>query len=749
MYWSFQENGLPVPGLPNGPSSLTPEEKERLEQQKLRDMETSLQNLQDFTDSAAASVAHYSTTELSLTPENNFVFGTDTPPTGKESPRTVQQQVPEGAVQVGWESRSGVSFYDPRSVDLQRQTDRHGNSFDRNQAHLVEPNYVPQPQVASVQPLPAVSNQVHHGEHFEPELQAQPSGNQQSETVSAIVNSNKSLDGNGSSSSTSQTVERRRNRKKRPPNYYENLEKKNNLSDTNETTSPPELAAESGGCQQINNVNDVPPPVNMIPQQNLSQNVPMQNVPPEMMAQVIHANQQQYVQMFTNYLATASMDPQLAQQQHQQQQMAIATVNALIQQGMFPMQVPPPHMLPPMMGPGQVPLQPDTRIPPPSVEGQVVDAPQKYPAPMQQPGLLPHKRNSAEREFHQDQQKPVSDRVIVNNDKPTGQMKSSHEKEYIPHNSANNILQNYGHESRVRPSPPKQVLPPNNTDCKPSPIVPQTQPHLSMAEPAYSQDVPSNAGNSEVEAQKQLHESIEKVTSEFQALQNHEGIRKLVKPDQPEVVVRTESNVVCDKENTTEDGVIHSNPNQSDQFPSLPIAAQNRTVDNIDSQQAPEVPANSSDMSEVSKGEEVKSVLHESDVHSSDAKVKDTELTDNTSVSENISGDHTLESQQIEKQTEVPSKKNGTSQPQTSPNPPAASKPAGAWGSKPAGAWADLFKNTETAAKSVVIYTDSQQAALAEETKKSAEARDVKEWTPDKPVTAAEDKAAKPLGGNF
>ena len=710
----------------------------------MRDIETSLQNLQ-FADAAAASVAHYFSTELSLTPENNFVFRADTPPTGKESPRTVQQQVPEGAVQVGWESRSGVSFYEPRSVDLQRQTDR--DSFDGNQAHLVPPSYVPQPQVASVQPLPAVTNQVHQGEHFQPDLRAQPIGNQQPGTISGVNNSNKSLDGNGSSSSTSQTVERRRNRKKRPPNYYENLEKKNNLSDANETTSPPELMAESGGCQQINNVNNVPPPINMLPQQNLSQNVPMQNASPEMVAQFMHANQQYVQQMFTNYLATAPVDPQLAQQQQQHQQMALATVSALIQQGLFPMQVPPPHMLPPMMGPGQVPLQPDTRIPPPNVEGPVVDAP---PASMQQPELLSQKRHSAEREFHQAQQRPVSDRVIVNNNKSTGQLKTFHVKEYNPHDPDNNTLQNYGHETHVRPSPPKQVLPPNNMDCKSSPIVPQTQPHLSVAEPAFPQDVPTIAGNSEVEAQKQLHESIEKVTFEFQALQNHEGIRKLIKPEQPEEVVRTESNVVCDKENPAGDGVTRSNTNQSEQFPSLPIAAQNKTIHNVDTQQAPEVPTNSSDMSEIPKGEEVKSVLHESGMHSSYTKVKDTELIDNMSGSEDISGNHPSETQQLEKQTPVvPSAKSGISQPRNSPNPPAAPKPAGAWGSKPAGAWADLFKNTETAAKSVVIYADGQQAALAEETKKGAEAGDVKERALEKPVTAAEDKAAKPLGGNF
>ena len=273
------------------------------------------------------------------------MFRADTPPTGKESPKTVPQHVPEGAVQVGWEHRSGPSLRDARSIDLQVHTRPSQNPYDGDQSQVSERYYTPQPQMVTVHSVPPVDNQAHHGEHFQMDIQTQPVGNQQAESVVAVgTGSNRPLDGNGSGNNagTSQTVEKRRNRKKRPPNYYENLEKKNN---TCGTASPPELPLDNRGGV-ISNIHDAPPPVNVISQHNFPQNVPMQNVPPEMVAQVVQANQL----MFTNYLAAASVDPQLAQQQHQQQQMALATVNALIQQGMFPMQVPPPHIMPHMTG---------------------------------------------------------------------------------------------------------------------------------------------------------------------------------------------------------------------------------------------------------------------------------------------------------------------------------------------------------------------------------------------------------------
>ena len=109
-------------------------------------------------------------------------------------------------------------------------------------------------------------------------------------------------------------------------------------------------------------------------------------------------------------------------------------------------------------------------------------------------------------EVNQDQHRPESDKAIVHDDKQTGRVG---EVQFLDSN-----IKGYATESNDRLSPPKQVLPPNNTDLKPSPIVPQLQPHLSAKEANCSREV-----TDDVEAQKQLHESIEKVTSEYQALQ--------------------------------------------------------------------------------------------------------------------------------------------------------------------------------------------------------------------------------------
>ena len=733
LYWSFQENGLPISALPNGPSSLSPEERERIEQQKLQDIASSLQNFQDFSGSSAASTIHYSCTELSLTPENNIVFRADTPPTGKETLRTGQQQVPEGAVQTGWENRPGPSLVGGSGEQSHFAAQQ--STTGEKEAH-----FVAQPQMVITQP------EIQESAQYQPDLHTQQIQNKQSETFANSENLNTPTDSNGSNANnTSQKVLERRNKKKRPPNYYE--KKENSSNDTSEINSPPELEAESGGAAQLtNNVNNVPPPVNMVPQQNLSQTVPMQNVPPEMVAQIIHANQQQYVQFFTNYLAAASVDPQFAQQQHQhQQQIAIAAVNALIQQGnlpgMFPMQVPPPHLLHHVMGqmqPGQMPLQQDTRIPPPNVEASVEETQPKYPPPMPQSEHLQQNRHSVERQFQPHQHRPDNGRDFTNSDKPPSQSGLVN----VSENKFNQerVLRNHGHESHARPSPPNQELPPsNNVKYEHSPNVPQLQERQVTGDQTYTHDVSSGKEDSDFEAQKQLQESIEKVTFEYQALQKNESIRKLIEPEKPKEAIRTEE---CDK-NVTADKVFESNQSQSKQCASLPSETQD--MSSVQKSQVPESATKEvSSVSEAPPGEEQKAVLTQESVQIPESRVIGTESADSVSVDGNASNISVVESQQTDTAT-----KGTTSLPQVGNNPTAPSKPAGAWGSKPGG-WAALFKNTETAAKSVVIYADGQQANSTETVKKTVETNDAtKEGTPEKPVAAAEDKAAKQLGGKF
>ena len=119
------------------------------------------------------------------------------------------------------------------------------------------------------------------------------------------------------------------------------------------------------------------------------------------------------------------------------------------------------------------------------------------------------------------------------------------------------------------------------------------------------------------------------------------------------------------------------------------------------------------------KRDEVKSVLSADNVLSSDIISKDPAPNGSGSVLENVCEDHPVESQEEVLQSELPPTESVLSQPPASPNAQAPPKVAGAWGSKPAGAWADLFKNTESASKSVIIYADGQQVSSAEEAKRN------------------------------
>ncbi len=185
LYWEFDGNGLPAPGVPNGPSSLTEGEQRRIEEQRQQDLAASLHSLriaQQFSVPGAAA-ANFPETELSLTPENNFVFRADTPPVeksladvGRSSPAgATAAAVPEGAVETGWTKRrhSSPRRFSPvggqQTADRPPPTKQQPPHADQEQQACHPEQAAPQeeqhseqqakqqlpPQIAKVHPQPA------------------------------------------------------------------------------------------------------------------------------------------------------------------------------------------------------------------------------------------------------------------------------------------------------------------------------------------------------------------------------------------------------------------------------------------------------------------------------------------------------------------------------------------------------------------------------------------------------------------
>ena len=671
LYWLFQNNGLPASALPNGPSSLSAEERERLEEQKQRDVAASLQNLQHFGAASAIDASHFPVTELSLTPENNFVFRADTPPTGTVSPKA-------DTVGSSQENRQFAEQPQHQGV-LQPRLPGGGYDYHAVQSHLMQ-----QAERDKYQPHRNVP-------HQSPVVPVEPAAERQEETLHSRNNPDKNTPTNGGSNA-SQKLERRRNKKKRPPNYYENLEKGASAGDAAESPGSAQfLEGTAVNMKQPELVDHGHAAVNIVPHQNFTPNVPpTQNVRPEMMTQIMALNQQQYAHYY-----------------HAQQQQAMTVLNTLIQQGslpgmVHPMQVQPPHVLQPMAA----------QIPP----GQNMQRPAEIPA--QDPSVFSRETTPP---FAQQRDAPHHDRRPVEyvSGQPLNPKRPS---------PGRDRPFNHGHGQPTaapqRP-PPKQELPSSDfisqSDQLP-PNVPQAQ-EPSKTEPIINQGSSFQTDSIQDEAQRQLHESIEKVTSQYQALQMNESIKKFANPNQSEDAERTR-----DDKGEEAGAKLDTNQTQMEENSSLPN----------EKSEGPEVTlSNVSAEPNCVKGDDFDCQTPEKELIPSEGEEQKCE-----SQGEKLANDGSVDASDA-----VPQETDAVAE-VTQPDATPASKPA--WGTKPAGAWADLFKNTETAARSVVIYADSHQASVSEDPSKSREMEaGSREASVEKSITAAEDRVARQLGGWF
>ncbi len=709
LYWSLQGNGLPVPALPNGPSSLSAEETACLDEQRRRDLAASLQNLpggySDAPLAAVAAVAPLPDTELSLTPDNTFEFTVDadvpTMRTNSDSPTqntqaqtnawvTQHMAVNDHVVNLQQQQHHHVGY--PMYFGQQKDNDGPGHmEYHSQQKPPTPPSVAPQPVTEIPTDLP-------HGYH--------------DSQVVTVVDRSDSAASSVCSTNTSQKL--RRNKKRRPPNYYEEKDKANNktnnvVSENCVDMTHPKVPEDKHGVHQEpvdihlhkahdtanNNVH-----VDVRPVQPLS----YPNVPMEMFRQVqLVAQQQLYHQ------------PHLLQQQQQHQQ-AMSALSSLIQQGNLPLyqhrqvQMPPPHMLhhmPPLHDPRLPPPPPPTvQVPmPPAVHQQIdhaaaatarVQPPQHHMQPPNMAAQPPHRR-SVERQFH-------PSRPLESAAADTG--RRSHAGSEEPRNVD---------------APRTPELPPVNHQI---PHVPPTQPTQQF--PKLETTPPIDAQTAEKkrreEEQKRLQEKLDKVTADFEALQSKNAIAQSQRQPSAEKTVHVEKRIVEEEK---------------------PMPSQTEDIVPSEDTQDRTKPADS-DVQSDSNGQ-VGCVSQTETVLSKEKTEDEAERVKLESRGGQAAGSRPSPS------TAAANRGAAAGQPPPPPPPTAPPKAAGAWGWK--SAWADLFKDTDTAARSVVIYSDSAQQSVGGAVDAGAKAAGSeggsKEVTPEKTVPAAEDKAIKELGGKL